>query len=966
MKSVKFILAILLALAVLSPGVVTAEDAPESDDAAGEAGAARLTRPPELVEAPEAEYTAQAVEAGVEGAVNLRLTISATGVVSKVEVLNGLGYGLDEAAVEAAEGFVFTPAEVNNQPAAVTLDFEVEFSLPIMPSTFKGEVVDLEEGSPVEQAQVSIEYIGEEYDPAPRASTAVKEGGAFSFENVPPGEYRVEISAPSYPARQETIELGSAEAVEVTYRLTPGPVNLRGEVREAGTRVPLAGIEVRVLDADSGEEVARDYTDAEAVFALRDLPPGAYQVLLAAEGYEALDSDVEVVEGEVTSARFSLRAEYYDEYTVKTTARQEQTEISRQRIELDELRRIPGSGGDVVRVVQNLPGVARPSFVSGSLVVRGSAPKDTKVFLQGDNIPLVFHFLGGPAVISSEMLDAVDFYPGNFSPYYGRATGGIVALRTRSPRDDRFHGFAEIDLLDATAQFEGPVSDTVSMAVSARRSYIDTMLPLLAPKDLMDQVTVSPRYYDYQGWLTWRASEENTLEFFVYGSDDALATVFDQEDGPIGDTNVQIAGASMDNLFHRGQVRWAWKPIAEPLENEFLVSFGLNRAGFDLAENMYFFADYYQSQIREDLKIKASDQFQLRVGADLQLGFADYRLQTPRIDIDRADGNSGGEGMFAIPQDGLILEESAPILQPAFYVEANYRPHKSLQLLPGIRADHYGAIGRTSISPRFTTRYSLSDELLLKGGVGLFTQPPLPHESDKSLGNPEVNFESAMHYALGTEWRPLDYLEVDATLFYRSMHDLVTSTAEVQRAPDGELEDVVFDNAGQGRAYGLELMLRHHPQNRFFGWLAYTLSRSERLDLKTDNYEPFQYDQTHILTAVAGYNLPWQVDISGRFRLVTGSPYTPVAGSVWDADQDAYQPIYGAPLSARSATFHQLDVRVDKKFVFDDFIFGVYVEVLNAYNAVNEEGKQYNFDYSDSGPVSGLPIIPTLGVNGRF
>jgi len=967
-------LQLIIALSLVSlPGTALAqEDAPSQDQGAQQDGGARLTKAPELIEAPEAEYTQAAVDAKIEGSVQLELTVSATGEVTKVTVLSGLGYGLDESAVEAAKRFVFSPAEVNNLPATVSLNFAIDFSLPIMPASFKGKLVELESGQLISDATVAIEYQGDEYDPAPRAAMSVKEDGSFSFEGVPPGTYSVALSAPGYPDRTEQVELGSGDAVEVAYRFTKAPVNLRGEVRESGTRAPLAGIEVRLSDAQTGEEIATEYSDGDAIFAFRDLPPGTYKLVFQAEGYEPFNQDVQVKEGEVTGGIFYLRAEYYDEFTVKTTAQREEAEISRKRIELDELRRIPGTGGDAVRVVQNLPGVARPSYVGGSLVVRGAAPEDTKVFLQGDNIPLVFHFLGGPAVISSEMLEAVDFYPGNFSTYYGRATGGIVALRTRSPRQDRFHGFAEIDLIDATAQFEGPVTENLSFALSARRSYIDTVLPLLAPDELSDQVTVSPRYYDYQAWLTWRATKEHKLELFIYGSDDAVATVFDDEDGPIGNADVQISGASFSQLFHRGQIRWEWKPANQPVENEVLVSFGLNRAGFDLADNLYFFADYYQTQIREDFKINAADNLNIRIGADLQFGNVDYQLQVPRQDADPGRGNGsdggggGGPGGFAVSPNGVITSQSAPLLQPAFYLEANYKPIDALKLTPGVRLDYYGDIARTSASPRFSARYTLTDEILLKGGVGLFTQPPLPNESDKTLGNPNLNFESAIHYALGTEWRPLEYIEVDATLFYRDMMDLIEGTTDVQQNSQGEIEQVLLNNGGKGRAYGLELMLRHRPQNNLFGWVAYTLSRAERFNNDTDSYDLFRYDQTHILSVVAGYNLPYQIDISGRFRLVTGSPYTPVSGAVWDADEDRYRAIYGEMLSARKSTFHQLDVRIDKKFVFDSFILGAYIEVLNAYNAVNEEGRSYNYNYRESGPVPGLPIIPTLGVNGRF
>src|SRR5699024_6474190 len=155
----------------------------------------------------------------------------------------------------------------------------------------------------------------------------------------------------------------------------------------------------------------------------------------------------------------------------------------------------------------------------------------------------------------------------------------------------------------------------------------------------------------------------------------------------------------------------------------------------------------------------------------------------------------------------------------------------------------------------------------------------------------------AIHYALGAEWRAdslgMEYLEIDSTLFYRDNFDLVNTTSKERIDEEGNRQPLVYENKGKGRAYGLELLLRHHPQNNFFGWLAYTLSRSERLDRKTNKWTLFNQDQTHILPLVAGYNLPWNIDLSARFRVVTGNPSTPVVGSVLDIDADMYRPIYG-------------------------------------------------------------------------
>lgn len=255
---------------------------------------------------------------------------------------------------------------------------------------------------------------------------------------------------------------------------------------------------------------------------------------------------------------------------------------------------------------------------------------------------------------------------------------------------------------------------------------------------------------------------------------------------------------------------------------------------------------------------------------------------------------------------------------------------------------------------------------MLKGGVGRFTQPPLPGGTDADLGNPDLTYEKSTQYSIGGEWRPLEYLKLDTTFYYRDTTDIVTSTTEFRVDDEGNTRPKIFANEGEGRAMGMEVLLRHYPNNRFFGWVAYTLSQSERKNIVTGKWQPYQYDQRHILTLVAGYNLPYGIDLSARFRLVSGNPYTPTIGGAFDADSDGYQPIYGEPFSARNPTFKQLDVRLDKKWVFETWILGAYLDVLNITNAENAEGRRYNFDYSEEAPVLGLPIIPTLGLNAKF
>ncbi len=926
---------------------------------AQEKGDVRITKRPKLKKSVEAEYTEDAIDNKIEGKVKLRLTLTATGKVEKVEILERLGHGLDESAKKAAEQFEFEPAEINNIPSAVVLSFTIDFSMPILPATLKGKVIDSESGKAV-NAFVQIKYLGGDYDPLPEASSKTAADGSFEFGNIPPGTYSIEVRVERYQDYKSEVELPAGKVSEIDYKVMARAVNVVGRVQESGTRKPLPGITVKLFSEGVEKAIVEGFTKSDGRFGFRGIENGEYTVSFEAEGYFNSSTVIQVKKGEITEGTYSIQAEYYDEYTVETKAKKTRTEISRRKIGLEEVRRIPGTGNDIVRVVQNLPGVARAPFVSGLIVVRGAAPQDTKISIDGDDIPLVYHFLGGPAVINSEMIDSLEFFPGNFSTYFGRATGGIIDLSTRSPKTDRIHGMVDVDILDTSVLLEGPITEDLSFAISGRRSYFDVFLPLLLPDDGPD-ITVFPRYYDYQGWLTYKGIQDHTLELMIYGSDDKLDILFPKDD-PQGTREFEATGVKFGNSFHRGNIKWEWNP-RYPIENKFMVSFGVSETAFDAGNSLFLENDFIVAQIRDDMRIKFSDEVSLRLGIDNALRKAKVKFSIPAFSENEQGGNNATPNFG---ENGIQSTQTPSFIMPAAYLEPEISLFdKKLLLVPGVRIDHYGQLKDTVISPRLSLRWDLVDKFTVKGGAGLFTQPPVDGSESEDFGNPEVLSEKAVQYAIGGEYKPSEYLEFDVTLFYRDMFDLIVPT-DRQVEKNGELRPLRFVSEGEGRAYGGEVLIRHYPHNRFFGWLAYTLSRSERLNALTGNYDTYQFDQTHILTLVAGYNLPANWDISARFRLTTGNPQTPVIGGVFNSDANEYQRIQGQPFSERAATFHQLDLRIDKKFVFDSWILGAYLDIQNVYNQANEEGVRYNYDFTESRPVQGLPFIPTLGLSAQF
>jgi len=287
-----------------------------------------------------------------------------------------------------------------------------------------------------------------------------------------------------------------------------------------------------------------------------------------------------------------------------------------------------------------------------------------------------------------------------------------------------------------------------------------------------------------------------------------------------------------------------------------------------------------------------------------------------------------------------------------------------LKLVPGIRWDYYWLKQGTSFStfdPRFAVRARVHRTTVLKGSAGLFHQNPQPWEMFEGLGNPDLDPESSPQFVLGFEQQFAPFLTLDAQLFYKWMDNLVVMVFDdVSSAED------VWRNGGVGRVIGGEFMLRWTPHRNFFGWIAYTVSKSTRQDQPDQDWYDFEFDQPHILDIVATYEFPYHIRLGARFRLVSGNPTTGVMGAMLDVDVPAYSGLWGDYGALRMPPFHQLDIRLEKEFILRRWRLTAYLEIMNVYNRQNPEAELYNFDYTEKDYLNSLPFIPNMGVRAEF
>jgi hypothetical protein len=622
-------------------------------------------------------------------------------------------------------------------------------------------------------------------------------------------------------------------------------------------------------------------------------------------------------------------------------------EVTRRTVAKERLLEIPGTSGDALRAIEVMPGVGRTSTTQGDPILRGAGWNDSRSYVAGVPVPLLFHFGGVKSAFNSRLLDRVDLYPGNFSVRFGRATGGVVDAIVRGPAEDRLHAVVDLSLLDASALVESPLGEHAGAAIAARRSNVDLVFDQVVPDDAFN-VVAAPLYWDYQALSRVQLGARHRLDVLAFGSRDSLKLFFKEpsalDPGLRGDVGVTIE-------YHRAQARLR-STLADWLEQDVALTwgktdgtqaFGAQGARFDMHE---LFG-------RAEWRARLARQAQLNVGLDFESQFLSGRY------VGGAAPQAEGDPSVADPSltvETKRVSGNFNVLRPAGYAELELRPVEPLLLVPGVRADYYSDIDAWSFDPRLSARYEASAATTLKTGVGLFSQSPLYYEALEGFGNPELKPTRAWHASLGLEQRIGSAFELGAEGFFKHLESRVVSTPG--GAPPG------FVNDGTGRIFGGEFSAQLELP-RTYGYLAYTLSRSERND-RGEGYRPFEKDQTHVLSVTGQRELGRGWELGMRFRLVSGDPYTPVNGAVYDATVDQYRPLYGAPYSRRNPVFHQLDVRVEKEWTVSVLKLAAYLDLQNAYNAQHSEGFGYSYDYSQREAIAGLPIFPNLGFRGEL
>lgn len=639
------------------------------------------------------------------------------------------------------------------------------------------------------------------------------------------------------------------------------------------------------------------------------------------------------------------------------------------RADASVARQLPGTQGDAVRVVESLPGIGRSTFGSGELVVWGASPDMSRVYVDGVPIPLLFHGSGLRSTLNGFFVGGIELTPGSYGAEYGRALAGMVQIDT-APMREGLHGYAAVDLLDASAAMSVQLGERLTVGVGARYGLIDRLASVVASREALQYLSV-PQYGDYQARVEYRPTDMSRLTAFVFGSRDSASNRFDDPSRP--------RTLEREGEFHRASVRYT-----RQLDDGARVAASA-WAGYDRSLRAESVGQYPSDLENASIRGGGRASWQraltpwarLNVGVDVEALSASLSRRGSLLRPAR-EGDVSVFGQAPTPDlNADAWDVRQALVAPYIELPMSFFGER-LSVVAGLRLE--GSL--TDVSRRFpavgdaptygTASLSLSPEprllvlgrvaswLQLKAAGGVYHAAPRPEDLSAVFGTPTLEGTRSVQGLAGATASLGRFVTFEAIGFARAALDLPARVAGAPRVGSA------LAPTGEALAYGAQFTLRCAPVHGFTGWASYTVQRSEVTDRDGATTRLSDYDQTHLFTAVGAMQLPLGFSVGARFRLLTGLPRTPVTGRFFDGLTGDYQPVFGATNSARLPTITSADLRVDKSFRVGRAEFVVYLDVLNVLNRPIAEEVLWDPTYTRQGYISGLPIVADLGLRGAW
>lgn len=736
--------------------------------------------------------------------------------------------------------------------------------------------------------------------------------------------------------------------------------NINGTVIDQETKSPLIGVNIYIKNTQTGTT-----TNENGEYEINNLRVGFYTVVFSYIGYEQITkTDINVKPGRTTFANIEMKSTSVNLQDVVVTngyfSEIEDKPVSTINFSSEEIRRSPGTAGDVSRILFILPSTAKVNDARNSLIVRGGTAVENAFYLDNIEIPNINHFpvegsSEGPiGILNADFVSDVNFHSGGFSAIYGDRLSSIMDISYREGNKAGFSPKVQLNLAGVGGAVEGPLSDKGNYLFSFNRSYVDLIL------EQIEEGSPLPKYGDFQGKLVYNVDDNNKLTLLNVFSMDRI--YMDEDKAVENDANMY---GKTDGVTNTAGINWQhiWSNTGYSNTSISHTYTEYDRGYSKTATKKLLYTNNGDENL---FKIRNVNYLKLNSTNSIEFGGEATGIRT---NYNTFYGEYKDEYGNLIPP--LTVNTKMDGVKLGLFAVDHLNFLEKFRLDAGARADYFTYNKSFNFSPRASLTYELNSKTSFSLSAGLFYQNIPNNILVQSTDFKNLKTPKAVHYVLGFSSKLWDATRLSVELYYKDYSNFpINPTQPTMFVFDqGQIyglfwNQTALEDNGKANAKGIEVILQKKLAEDFYGLVTASVSKTRYRDY-FGNWHNRIYDNQFNFNVEGGY-IPgnnWEFKV--RWIYAGGAPYTPFdyeaskqAGvGIWDVSKTN---------SKRLPDYHSLNVRVDKRFNFSGSNLLVYLSVWNAYNRKNVAFYFWNEVKNDIDSQTEWSVLPVLGVEFEF
>ena len=662
------------------------------------------------------------------------------------------------------------------------------------------------------------------------------------------------------------------------------------------------------------------------------------------------------------------------------------------------------SSPDVIKAIQQLPGVASGTELLSGMYVRGGDGSDNLYLLDGVPLYQVSHLGGIFSSFNTDVLESLDFYKSGFPARYGGRMSSVVDVKTKDGDFREYHGLATIGLLDGRLQFEGPIiKDKTSFNIGLRRSWLDvlTVPATYLISDLEDvKLRLKYAFWDLNANLTHKFSDENKLTLRIYGGRDK-AKFGQARDHKYFEGEEDLSGSMYDFEWGLGwgnfvtSLNWDYRfnPSHEMSAKVYFSRYGSLFSMYDYYEyrgddgkvEHYSISDNRNSSQTSDIGFRADFSYRPNASHHIRYGtLLQYHFYSPEHSI----YNYAQAYSTVTNNEDKSYSNHAESFEPAVYIEDEMTLTDWFTANVGLRYSSVWAQNRMyhNIQPRAALRFAVGDNTSIKMSYSEMAQ------NNHLVSSNYLSLPTSFWMPSTDKIAPSKSRQLSAGVYFNLPHNIKFNVEGYGKTMDNLLEFRgkwgiyppihLWEESlvvGKGRSWGVESELSWADSKTSLT-AYYTLSWSQRF---FEDFYQFWYkdrnDNRHKLTLTGTRRIGKKFEVYASWNYHSGGWMTSQSQAIWEGEVGKWpEMFFSYPNNLQVPDYHRLDLGCNfhkttkrgNESIWNLSFYNAYCRInpIIAYVAERYDFTEENLaGFNFVGQAFGIiPIIPSFSYTLKF